>query len=121
MSIWDDGSLLSNMRDNFVLLNRVAFPDGYGGFKWKWEDGPAFFGVLIDDQSTNARIGGVQTSTTFGTLKTPRHVNMEFHDAFRRESDGAVYRVSMKDRNQTPPTTDLDVKQYPVEQWTIPE
>lgn len=120
MSIWDDGSLLDENKETFVLLNRTATTDGYGSFVFSWSDGPSFGGVLLDNQSLNARIAGVQTGQTFGTLKTHRSVELEFHDAFRRVKDGTVYRVSQKDSNQTPPSSEMDIRQYPIEAWEIP-
>ena len=119
--MWDNESLLAATAEDFTLLVKKPVSDGLGGFTWTWTDGPTFQGVLMDDQGTNARIGAIQTATTFGWLKTSKSVDLKAFDAFRRELDGVTFRVSDKNNSKTPPTSSMDIKQYPVEQWSIPE
>lgn len=119
--MWDSDSLLYETAEDFTLLVRTPQSDNLGSFKWTWEDGPVFRGMLLDDQGTTARIGAIETGTTFGWVKTSKTVDLKIHDAFRRNLDGVVFRVSDKNSSKTPPSSDMDLKQYPVEQWSIPE
>ena len=49
-------SLLEQAYENFILMNKIRRPDGYGGTDTVWEDGPTIKGALVMEDSTTALI-----------------------------------------------------------------
>ena len=54
------------------------------------------------------------------TVTTAKNVNLQFHDVFKRLSDGKVFRVKTDgDDKKTPKSAGLNMRQVRAEEWTV--
>lgn len=115
-------SLLSEAMEKCTMLDKVTVADGYGGYKSVYTEGVPFDAALVLDNSIQARVAAKQGVTGFYTVTTSRKMNLQFHDVFRRESDGKIFRVTSDgDDKKTPASAGLDMRQVSAEEWTLPK
>ena len=113
--------LLDEALEEFVLLDKVTRPDGYGGYTITWVDGALFDAAAVLDTSMQARIGEKQGVTALYTITTKKAMNLQYHDVCRRISDGKVFRVTSDgDDKKTPASAGLNMRQVSAEEWVIP-
>lgn len=113
-------SLLTEAFEPCVMLDRHTTPDGYGGITRTWEDGAQFRAAIVFDSSMAARAANVQGVTGLYTITTGRNINLQYHDVFRRESDGKIFRVTSDgDDKKTPQSASLDMRQVNAEEWEV--
>lgn len=111
-------TLIDAFKEECTLLERTRVPDGEGGWITVWVDGPTFQAAIVLDSSMNARLAEAEGVTGLFTVTTDRNVEMEFHDAFRRTSDGQVFRVT-KVNDSTPDVATFQFNQYQAETWEL--
>jgi len=111
-------SLIDAFKESCVLMEKSRVPDGEGGWIPSWSEGPQFEAAIVLDSSMNARIAEAEGVTALYTVTTDRNVEMEFHDAFRRESDGQVFRIT-KVNDPTPGVATFQFNQYQAEAWEL--
>lgn len=100
------------------MLNKAVVDDGYGGERTTWTDGATFDAAIVFDTSIEARIAQAQGVTNLYTVTTPRTKTLQYHDVFRRVSDGKVFRVTSDgDDNRTPQSAGLDMRQVTAEEF----
>lgn len=113
-------SLLTEAMEPFVMMDKITVIDGYGSFTRAWTEGAEFNAAAVKDNSMQARIAGVQGVTSLYTVTTPRTVHLEYHDVFKRKSDGKIFRATSDgDDKATPISAALDMRQVTAEEWTL--
>lgn len=113
-------SLLSEAMENCIMLDKVTTPDGYGGITTSWRDGAPFKAAIVYNNSMNARVANVQGVTSLYTVTTSKNVNLQYHDVFRRESDGKIFRVTSDgDDNRTPASASLNMRNVSAEEFEV--
>lgn len=113
-------SLLTQAMTPCVFLDKTKQPDGEGGYVNAWTEGAEFTAAITFDTSIEARSAEKSGVTSLYTVTTKKGVKLEYHDVFRRLSDGKVFRVTSDgDDKMTPPTasTMLQVLQVTAEEW----
>ena len=114
-------SLIDTMKTACTMLDRRTLADGMGGYTQTWVDGAAFQAAIVKDSSMQARLAEKQGVTEVYTVTTDRTVPLEFHDVFRRESDGAVFRVTSNITDSvTPSVATFQFGQVTAEKWVLP-
>lgn len=114
-------SLLTEAMETCTMIDRTTAPDGYGGIITTWVDGAAFQAAIVLDSSMQARTAAVQGVTSLYTVTTKKNLNLQFHDVFRRGSDGKVFRVTSDgDDKKTPASAALNMRQVSAEEWSLP-
>ena len=114
-------SLLSEAMETCTMIDRTTAPDGYGGIITTWLDGAAFQAAIVLDSSMQARTAAVQGVTSLYTVTTKKNINLQYHDVFRRGSDGKVFRVTSDgDDKKTPGSAALNMRQVSAEEWSLP-
>jgi hypothetical protein len=69
-----------------------------------------------------ARVAAVQGVTALYTVTTEKNINLQYHDVFRRASDGKVFRVTSDgDDKKTPASASLNMRQVSAEEWRLAE
>ena len=69
-----------------------------------------------------ARQAAAEGVTSRYTVTTKRDVVLTFHDVFRRETDGKIFRVTSDgDDKHTPNSTYLDMRQVSAEEFKLTE
>lgn len=114
-------SLLTEQLEPCTLLNKQTQADGYGGYLSNWTEGAQFNAAIVFESSVQARVAAAQGVTNMYTITTGREMNLQFHDVFRRESDGKIFRVTSDgDDKKTPPSATLNMRQVTGEEWELP-
>lgn len=112
-------SLLAEAMENCTMLDRRTTPDGRGGFIVTWVDGAEIQAAITFDTSMQARTGEAQGVKALYTVTTNKSTNLQYHDVFRRESDGKTFRVTSDgDDKKTPASATLNMRQVTAEEWT---
>lgn len=112
-------SLLSEAMESCILLNKQTTTDEYGGFINTWVDGARFSAAIVFDSSMQARSAEAMGVHSLYTITTPRNVLLQYHDVFRRDRDGKLFRVTSDgDDKYTPNSTALDMRQVTAEEIT---
>lgn len=114
-------SLLSEAMESFVMMDKRTTADGYGGIITEWTDGAGFKATAVFDTSMEARVASNQGVTALYTITTEKGVNLQYHDVFRRVSDGKIFRATSDgDDKKTPAGATLNMRQVTAEEWEIP-
>ena len=114
-------SLLEEAMENCIMLDKTTAPDGYGGVITNWTEGAEFIAAIVFDNSMEARIGEHQGVTNLYTITTKKNMNLQYHDVFKRLSDGKIFRCTTDgDDNKTPPTAGLNMRSVRAEEWELP-
>ena len=114
-------SLLNDAMEPCVMLDKTTVPDGYGGYIPTWTNGVTFDAAIVLDTSMQARIAEAQGVTGIYTVTTRKAMNLQYHDVFRRVSDGKIFRVTSDgDDKKTPPSAGLNMRQVSAEEWSLP-
>lgn len=115
-------SLLSEAMTACTMLDKKTVADGYGGYKSEYSDGVSFQAAIVLNNSMEARAAEQAGVTALYTVTTPRALNLQYHDVFRREEDGKIFRVkSDGDDKKTPMSAGLDMRQNACEEWELPQ
>lgn len=113
-------SMLTDLFEPFVMIDRTTQPDGYGSFKPAYTEGATFFASADFDTSVEARVAAVQGVTNLYTILTTRSVILDYHDIIRRKSDGKVFRITSDGHDKkTPPSAALDLRLVTAEEWRL--
>lgn len=114
-------SLLEEAMKDFVIMNKVSAPDGYGGVKTYYAEGATVRGALVWNNAPEMRIAEAMGSTNVYSFTVTKDINLDYHDVIKRVSDGSVFRITNNaDEYQTPQNASLNMKQYTAESWSIP-
>lgn len=111
-------TLIDSFKVPCTLVEKTRVPDGEGGWTTAWADGAPFEAAIVLDSSINARVAEAEGVTGVYTVTTDRNVELDFHDAFRRDSDGQVFRVT-KVNDSTPDVASFQFNQYQAEEWAL--
>lgn len=114
-------TLLTDSFEPCTLLIKTVMKDGYGGYVTTWKDGVQFDAAIVFNisvQADQAEAAGVKSRYR---VTTKRALTLEFHDVFRRESDGKIFRVTADgDDKYTPKMSTLDMRQVTAMEWQLP-
>jgi len=114
-------SLVDEAMEVCTFMNKQVTPDGYGGYFTTWTSGAQFKAAIAFDTSIEARIGEASQEVGRYSVLTSKALTLEYHDVFRRESDGKIFRVTTDgDDNRTPNSAGLDLRYVEAEEWTLP-
>ena len=114
-------SLIDEAMTTVVLMEKTRQPDGEGGCFVEWSEGVALKAAVTFDTSIESRVAMQQGVTSVYTVTTPKNVLLEYHDVFKRLSDGKIFRVASDgDDKFTPESASLDMRQVTAEEWSLP-
>lgn len=112
--------LMNEFTEDCTLMERTRVPDGEGGWTSTWDDGMTFRAAITHDTTLQARVaesGGMRSTYT---VTTERAMPLDFHDVFRRDRDGQVFRVTSDGTDkQTPDSATFQVSQVTAEEWVL--
>ena len=113
-------SLIDDFTSECVMIDKRTVADGYGGFVSSWVYGAKFNAAITLDTSMQARIAEQQGVTALYTITTKKNINLQYHDVFKRYSDGKIFRVTSDgDDKLTPVSANLNMRQVSAEEWTL--
>ena len=113
-------SLLDEYMEMCIMLDKVTEADGYGGYKVVWKEGADFKAAIVIDSSIEAKRAEQEGITGLYTVTTSKALILQYHDVFKRVSDGKIFRVTSDgDDNHTPASATLDMRQVSAEEWKL--
>lgn len=115
--------LIEDFYEDFTLLTPVVVYDGEGGITTKWYDNTKFFAAAVKDTSPEMRAAERAGSKPEYTLTISEHtpVNIAYHDAVKRDSDGTVFRAISSTADSKPPKrATFKFTQVRCEIWPLP-
>lgn len=111
-------SLLSESMISCVFLNKNKVSDGEGGYIVSWTEGAQFEAAIIFDSSMEARAAEKAGVTSLYTVSVPRGLSVEYHDVFKRLSDGKIFRATSDgDDKKTPRSASFQISQFTAEEF----
>lgn len=114
-------SLITEAMTKCTMIDKRTVPDGQGGYSTQWVDGASFQAAIIKDSSMQARTAEKQGVTEVYTVTVNKGLLLDYHDVFRRESDGAVFRVTSNiSDSETPARATFQIGQVTAERWVLP-
>ena len=114
-------SLIDDMKEPCTMLDRLTASDGLGGFTQTWQAGATFSAAIVKDSSMQARTAEKQGVTELYTVTVDKALQLDYHDVFRRDSDGAVFRVTSNiTDSRTPDRASFQIGQVSAERWVLP-
>lgn len=112
-------SLLTDAMEPCVFLDKYRASDGRGGTSVSWVESVEFQAAITYDTSVQAKIAQSQGVKSLIKVTTTKDFNLDYHDVFRRLSDGQTFRVTSKgNNNKTPSSAGLNMRQVDAEEWT---
>lgn len=113
-------SLLDDFMNECVILNKSTVADGYGGYTVVWNEGATFKAAITFDTSMQARTAEKAGVSSLYTVTITRALMLEYHDVFKRVSDGKIFRVTSDgDDKFTPSIAGLDMRQVTAEEYSL--
>ena len=113
-------SLLSDAMEDCIMLDKKTVEDGYGGYESQYEEGAKFKAAIVLDTSMQARIAEQQGVKALYTITTEKAMNLQYHDVFKRNRDGKIFRVTSDgDDKRTPASATLNMRQVSGEEWVL--
>lgn len=113
-------TLLDKMKESCTMVDKVTVPDGLGGFIRQWTDGASFTAAIAKDTSVEALRAEQEGVTELYTVVVNKGVELDYHDVFRRNRDGAIFRVTsnIKDSEAHPSST-IQIGKVTAERWEL--
>lgn len=113
-------SLIDVMKEDCIMLDKRTVPDGLGSFTYQWQEGATFKAAVIKDNTLSARVAEKQGVTEVYTVTVDKGLQLQYHDVFRRISDGAVFRVTSNIiDSETPSVSSFQIGQVTAERWEL--
>ena len=113
--------LVKGQMETCVMIDKTAVSDGRGGFDYAFVDGAEFQAAITLDNSIQAKIAEQQGVTGIYKVTTTKSINLQYHDIFKRVSDGKIFRATSDgDDNKTPVSATLNMRQVSAEEYTLP-
>lgn len=104
-----------------VIINKRTVMDESGTFNYKWEEGVPFKAAILKNQTLEADIAEKDGFTELYTVSTYRETPLDVNDVFRRVTDGQVFRVTSKTKDNTSPVfSSINLGQVKAEKWVLP-
>lgn len=110
--------LYESMMEACTMLDKTSVSDGQGGYTVKWVEGAEFNAAIVKDTSTEAKIAAKQGVTELYTVTVQKGMPLDYHDVFKRKSDGAVFRVTSNiTDSESPNAASFAIGQVSAERW----
>ena len=112
--------LMGDYAEECTIIEKSRVSDGEGGWITRWVDGMGFEAAITHDSTLQGRIAESEGMTATYTVTTDKSMPLDFHDVFRRESDGQIFRVTSDGTDKkTPKSATFQVSQVSAEEWAL--
>lgn len=112
--------LFEKMMEECTMLDKKTISDGLGGFSTEWTDGAEFKAAIVKNNTLDAKVAEKNGVTELYTITVAKGTPIIYHDVLRRNSDGAIFRVTsnIKD-SETPDASSFQIGQVSAERWNL--
>lgn len=113
-------SLMDAAMADVIFMSKTRVPDGEGGFVTAWAEGAAFSAAIVFNNSVEARAAAQQGVKNLYTVTVDKSAAMEYHDVFKRVSDGKIFRITSDGEDaKTPNVATFQFAQMSAEEWVL--
>jgi hypothetical protein len=110
------------MMTQCTMLDKRTVSDGVFGFTTAYVDGATFQATIIKASSIEARVAEAQGVSEVYTVVAAKGTALQYHDVFRRESDGQIFRVTSLQRDsEAPEASTVQIGKVSAERWELPQ
>lgn len=114
-------SLLDRMMTPCRIMDHITGDDPYGGIIDSYEPGATIQAVIRKDTTTEAQVAEKSGMSEFFTIVTNKRVRLHYHDVIRRESDGAIFRITSDSLDsEAPDASTVKITKATAERWVLP-
>ena len=114
-------NLLTKAMEDCVFLNKTHTDDAYGGFRPSYTDGAHFMAAIGKDRSPVQKVAEKEGLTEAFTVVVDQSIQLDFHDVFRRVSDGSIFRVTSRTTDSTAhKASTVKIAVVTAERWVLP-
>lgn len=114
--------LLDSMMEKCRIMNHIREDDPYGSSVDRWAEGASFDATIIKNSTTEATIAEKQGIEEIFTIVVKKSFSLDYHDVFKRLSDGQIFRVtSMTKDSEAPEASTVKIAKVTAEKWVIPD
>ena len=103
-----------------VYMDRRTIPDGRGGIIYEYVEGAEFDAAIYLSNSLEDEMAMKQGVTGLYQVTVRRDTRLEYHNVFKRLSDGKTFRITSKDESKTPASSTLNMRSLRAEEYEIP-
>ena len=113
-------SLIDEMMEECIMMDKTTVSDGAGGFDTKWVEGASFNAAIVKDSTLAARVAEKSGVKEIYTITVDRGITLDYHDVFKRKKDGAIFRVTSNIvDSETPDRATFQIGQVTAERWEL--
>ncbi len=114
-------SLLTQMMEDCRILNHVRTDDEYGGYSDAWTEGATFKAAIAKNGSPEVLVAEQQNLSELFTVVVEQGFTLDYHDVFKRVSDGSIFRVTSRTQDSTAhPASTVKIAKVTAERWELP-
>lgn len=113
-------SLWESQMTDCVMLEKTSESDGEGGRRVVWRETLEFRAAIAFSASVQTKTAEAQGVTSLYTVHTYKAITLEFHEVFKRRSDGKVFRVTSDgDDERSPAMSTINMVRVTAEEWRL--
>ena len=113
-------NLLDTMKESCVMMDKTSVSDGMGGFSTAWVEGASFYAVIRKDAAPEEVVAQQQGAAETFTVIVDKSVPLDYHDVFKRVSDGAVFRLTSNTKDSAAPSrSTVPIAKAKCERWAL--
>lgn len=114
--------LLDSMMEQCRIMNHIREDDPYGSSVDTWQEGATFDATIIKNSTTEAIVAEKQGITEIFTVVVRKGFVLDYHDVFKRLSDGQIFRVTSNvTDSEAPNASTVKIAKVTAEKWVIPD
>ena len=114
-------SLLTQAMEECVFLTKTHTDDDFGGHKPTYTDGTHFLAAIGKDRSPVQKVAEKEGLSEAFTVVVEQSMALDFHDVFRRVSDGSIFRVTSRTTDSTAhKASTVKIAVVTAERWVLP-
>lgn len=114
-------SLLDVFTVSCKILTRTITEDSTGGYRNVWKPGVSFDAAWEFRDAPEISVAEQEGVARTYRIYVDKTLPIAFHDVFRRQDDGQIYRVTVPGTDRkTPPFSMLNRQLVEVEKWELP-
>lgn len=112
--------LIDAFKTECAIMDKTKAADGIGGFINTWTEGVHFDAAIVKDNTLEATVAEHEGVTELYTVTVDKTLALDFHDVFKRLSDGAIFRVTSNiTDSKTPTVATFSFGQVTAERWEL--
>lgn len=114
-------AMIYDLMEDCCFINHSRVDDAFGSSVETWTDGATFKAAIIKNNATEAIVAEKQGITEIFTVVIEKGFVLDYHDAFRRLSDGQIFRITAPSTdNDAPAASSIPIAKATAEKWVIP-